>query len=80
MDAQSLNYNSGLMRYNQMVTTTNFSEIYGGRQLPFKSHISHPTIFNFKISDLNISNFKISNLNISSQVVVYSTLLIFYER
>ena len=26
-DAQSLNYNSGLMRYNQMVTTTNFSEI-----------------------------------------------------
>ena len=53
---------------------------YGGRQLPFKSHISHPTISNFKISDLNISNFKISNLNISSQVVVYSTLLIFYER
>ena len=50
---------------------------YGGRQLPFKSHISHPTIFNFKISDLNISNFKISNLNISSQLVVYSTLLIF---
>ena len=48
--------------------------MYGGRQLPFKSHISHPTIFNFKISDLNISNFKISNLNISSQVVV---LLIF---
>ena len=27
LDAQSLNYNSGLMRYNQMVTTTNFSEI-----------------------------------------------------
>ena len=49
--------------------------MYGGQQLPFKSHISHPTIFNFKISDLNISNFKISNLNISSQVVVYSTLL-----
>ena len=55
-------------------------DFYGGRQLPFKSHISHSTIFNFKISDLNISNFKISNLNISSQVVVYSTLLIFYER
>ena len=52
---------------------------YGGRQLPFKSDISHPTIFNFKISDLNISNFKISNLNISSQLVAYSTLLIFYE-
>ena len=41
---------------------------YGGRQLPFKSDISHPTIFYFKISDLNISNFKISNLNISSFV------------
>ena len=46
---------------------------YGGRQLPFKSHISHPTISNpnisnFKISDLNISNFKISNLNISNFV------------
>ena len=55
-------------------------ELYGGRQLPFKSDISHLTIFNFKISDLNISNFKISNLNISSQLVVYSTLLIFYEH
>ena len=36
--------------------------------------------FYLKISDLNISNFKISNLNISSRLVVYSTLLIFYER
>ena len=41
---------------------------YGGRQLPLKSNISHPTISNpnisdFKISDLNISNFKISNSN-----------------
>ena len=59
------------------------SHVYGGRQLPFKSDISHPTISNFKISDLNISNFKISNLNISSLVStgpVYSTLPIFYER
>ena len=44
--------------------------MYGGRQLPFKSHISdpiisNPNISNFKISDLNISNLKISNLNIS---------------
>ena len=40
---------------------------YGGRQLPFKSHISHPiisnpNISNFKISDLSICNLKISNL------------------
>ena len=47
---------------------------YGGRQLPFKSDISHPTISNpnisnFKISDLNISNLKILNLNISNLVI-----------
>ena len=53
---------------------------YGGRQLPFKSHISHPTISNpnisnFKISDLNISNFKISNLNISNLVALQTALV-----
>ena len=51
------------------------TDFYGGRQLPFKSHISHPTISNpnisnFKISDLNISNLKISNLNISNLVAL----------
>ena len=53
---------------------------YGGRQLPFKSHISHPTISNpnisnFKISDLNISNLKISNLNISNLVALQAALV-----
>ena len=44
------------------------SVLYGGRQLPFKSDISHPAISNLNISkfNLNISNFKISNLNISN--------------
>ena len=55
-------------------------EIYGGRQLPFKSHISHPTISNpnisnLKISDLNISNLKISNLNISNLVALQAALV-----
>ena len=54
-----------LGKEREMLDTTGS---YGGRQLPFKLHISHPIISNFKISDLNISNFKISNLNISNLV------------
>ena len=53
--------------------------LYGGRQLPFKSDISHPAISNpnisnFKISNLNISNFKISNLNMVAALIIVSLL------
>ena len=51
------------LRHNARFEFRNVS--YGGRQLPFKSDISHPTI-----SNPNISNFKISNSNISDLVSI----------
>ena len=55
-------------------------QLEGGRQLPFKSDISHPSIpnwniSNFEISNLNISSFNISNLNISNYKISNSNLL-----
>ena len=70
MTASVCNYDD-VFRYVRSLLSC--SESYGGRQLPFKSHISHPitsnpNISNFKISDSSISNLKISNLNISNLV------------
>ena len=66
-----LQLSCGMSRYTGSMHQSR--DFYGGRQMPFKLHISHPTISNpnisnFKISDLNISNLKISNLNISNLV------------